>query len=168
MITTETDTPPMAASPPESFVDQLAEMTEAVSAASAQLFEKLLPRVVERMLGQGEQADAALASGGFVLNDCTVVMRLNPQTDTVEFFCDVGMPAPHAREAVYRTALEMNLCRTHAGVTFGIHPESGRLVATTSAHALLLADDQVCIDALHLLTEVCSQLRAERVVDVEL
>jgi hypothetical protein len=129
---------------------------------SADRFNALLPRVVAQVVGEGEAAQEALETGGFVLNESTVVMRLNPDNDYLEFFCDIGLPDPHHLEPNFRTALELNLCRTYPGVTFGVHPESGRLVATTATHMLLVADDEVCLQALDLLTGLVGQLRANR------
>lgn len=144
----------------------LVDLADTVSSTCAESFNAMLPRVVERVVGPGQACDDAIANGGFVLNDCTVVMRLNAETDSVEFFCDVGLPVSHSLEQTYRAALELNLCRTHDGITFGIHPESGRLVATTAMHALLIADDEVCVNTLHMLTRVVSQLRDERAFDL--
>lgn len=152
---------------PQTFPEQMAELDQQLRGTSAQIFEAMLPRVVERIVGPGEPTREALANGGFVLNDCTVVVRLDAETDSVEFFCDVGLPQLHSEENVYRTALEFNLCRTYPGIIFGVHPESGRLVATASTHALLVGDDDVCINTLQMLTGVVSQLRADRAFDVE-
>lgn len=153
---------------PRTLPEQMVEMDESLRGMSAQIFEAMLPRVVERIVGPGDAAQEALANGGFVLNECTVVMRLNPDTDSVEFFCDVGLPHPHSELAVYRTALEFNLCRTYPGINFGIHPESGRLVATAATHALLVADDDVCVNTLQMLTGVVAQLRLARQFDVDI
>lgn len=151
----------------QTFPEQMAAIEQQLTGMSTEIFEAMLPRVVERMVGPGEATREALANGGFVLNDCTVVMRLNAETDSVEFFCDVGLPHPHSEQNVYRTALEFNLCRTYPGIVFGVHPESGRLVATASTHALLVSDDEVCIHTLQMLTGVVSQLRLARAFDVE-
>lgn len=136
--------------------------------ASAQRFNALLPQVVAQVVGEGEPAREALRTGGFLLGESTVVMRLNPDTDFLEFFCDIGLPLPQAREATLRAAMEMNLCRTHPGVTFGLHPESGRLVATTAMHMLLVVDDEVCLHALQLLTQVSRQRREDGSFQVSL
>ena len=128
----------------------------------ADRFNALLPRVVAQVVGEGEAAQEALETGGFLLNESTVVMRLNPENDYLEFFCDIGLPDPHQLAANYRTALELNLCRTYPDVTFGVHPQSGRLVATTATHMLLVVDDEVCLQALDLLTGLVQQLRANR------
>lgn len=129
-------------------------------ADSVDRFNTLLPRVVAQVVGEGEAAQEALQTGGFVLNESTVVMRLNPDNDYLEFFCDIGLPDPHHLEANFRTALELNLCRTYPGVTFGVHPESGRLVATTATHMLLVVDDEVCLQTLDLLSGLARELRA--------
>lgn len=135
---------------------------DALAAESAERFDVLLPRVVAQVLGDGPAAQEALQSGGFVLDESTVVMRLNADTDNLEFFCDIGLPDPHHAPDAFRTALELNLCRTYPSVTFGLHPESGRLVATTAMHMLLVVDDETCLHTLDLLTRVARELRAKR------
>lgn len=142
----------------------LGEMGEKFRASGAARFEAMLPRVIARVLGEGEAARQALADGGFVMNESTVVLRLNPDTDQVEFFCDLGLPEAHSLDQAYRTALQLNLCRTYPGVVFGVHPESGRMVATTAISSVLLADDQVCINVLEMLTLQVRQVRASRVI----
>ncbi len=147
--------------------DPLALAADPATAVGTERFDSLFPRVVQRVVGEGDAADQALQSGGFVLNESVVVMRLNEETDTLEFFCDIGQPLPHLLESTYRTALELNLCRAYPGVSFGVHPESGRLVATMAMHMLLVADDEVCLNALEMLTGLARQLREERVFVVE-
>jgi len=134
---------------------------QAVAVEAAKRFNTLLPRVVRRMLGEGEGAQQALQTGGFVLDDAVIVMRLNADTSMLELFCDIGQPQAQSMEANFRAALQMNLCRTHPGVTFGLHPESGRLVATSAMHMMLFADDEVCLNALQMLAALVRQLRAD-------
>ncbi len=148
--------------PADTMLAGLAAPLDDLAQGSADRFNVLLPRVVAQVVGEGEAAQEALETGGFVLNESTVVMRLNPDNDYLEFFCDIGLPDPHHLEPNFRTALELNLCRTYPGVTFGVHPESGRLVATTATHMLLVADDEVCLQALDLLTGLVGELRANR------
>lgn len=133
---------------------------------TAQRFAELMPRLVRRALASADDhaINQAIADGGFVLNDCTVVMRHNAESDQIEFFADVGVPDPHALEVAYRAALEINLCRTYPGITLGVHPQSGRMVATTSIHSLLVADDEVCLNALELLTRQVDHVRGSRVI----
>ncbi len=158
--------PATAAGPAQVLAEPM--LTDALPSAqtlateAAQRFQALLPRVVRRMLGDGEDARQALESGGFVLDEAVIVMRLNPDTSMLEFFCDIGQPQPHSVEANYRTALQMNLCRTYPGVTFGLHPESGRLVATSAMHMMLFADDEVCLNALQMLAGLVRRLKSER------
>jgi hypothetical protein len=143
---------------------------QAVAASDfAVRFASLMPRLVQRALAHAapEAIDQALADGGFVLNDCTVVMRHNPDDDTVEFFCDVGLPEPSALEATYRAALEINLCRTYPGITLGIHPESGRLVATTALASAEVDDDEVCLRTLESLTRQVGRLRGSGTVTLD-
>ncbi len=148
--------------PADPMLAGLAAPLDDLAQGSADRFNVLLPRVVAQVVGEGEAAQEALETGGFFLNESTVVMRLNPDNDYLEFFCDIGLPDPHHLEPNFRTALELNLCRTYPGVTFGVHPESGRLVATTATHMLLVADDEVCLQALDLLTGLVGELRANR------
>lgn len=136
-------------------------------AHSQQKFDALFPRVVQRVLGDSPEADEALRTGGFVINESVVVMRLNPEHDSLEFFCDIGQPLPHALLDTYRVALELNLCRTYPNITFGLHPESGRLVATCAMHMLLVADDEICLQTLDALTDLARTLRDNRIFDVE-
>lgn len=141
-----------------------------LSSPAPQRFADLMPRLVQRALaGADPQAiDQAIEAGGFVLNDRTVVMRPNAETDQIEFFADVGVPDPHALEAAYRAALEINLCRHYPGITLGVHPESGRLVATTALHSPLVADDDVCLQTLEHLTRQVDQLRQSRLIPLRL
>ncbi|MFY8103891.1 MAG: type III secretion system chaperone [Ramlibacter sp.] len=156
-----------ASGPTELTLTDALASAEAITAEAAERFSRLMPQVVRRMLGEGEQAQQALQTGGFVLDDAVIVMRLNPDTSMLEFFCDIGQPQAHTHEANFRTALQMNLCRTHPGVTFGLHPESGRLVATSAMHMMLFADDEVCFNALQMLAGLARQLRADRTFLVE-
>ena len=155
-----------AALPEMTLTDALASAQD-IAAEAAERFNRLMPRVARRVLGEGEQAQQALQTGGFVLDEAVIVMRLNPDTSMLEFFCDIGQPQTHTHEANFRTALQMNLCRTHPGVTFGLHPESGRLVATSAMHMMLFADDEVCFNALQMLAGLARQLRNDRTVLVE-
>lgn len=156
-----------AQTPSEPLLTDAQQSAQAMAAEAAQRFQTLLPRVVRRMVGDGEDARQALESGGFVLDDAVIVMRLNPDTSMLEFFCDIGQPQAHSLEANYRTALQMNLCRTYPGVTFGLHPESGRLVATSAMHMMLFADDEVCLNALQMLAGLVRQLKSQRTFLVE-
>lgn len=156
-----------AAGVPEmTLTDALASARD-IAAEATERFNRLMPRIVRRVLGEGEQAQQALQTGGFLLDEAVIVMRLNPDTSMLEFFCDIGQPQAHTHEANFRTALQMNLCRTHPGVTFGLHPESGRLVATSAMHMMLFADDEVCFNALQMLAGLARQLRTDRTFLVE-
>lgn len=167
------DAPSLHARPLEAVMggpqDDGLEPMLAAQAESAQRFAELMPRVVRRALADADAADIdqAIADGGFVLNDSTVVMRHNADNDQIEFFCDVGLPEVHAREAAYRAALEINLCRSYPGITLGVHPESGRMVATVAIHSLLVADDEVCLNTLELLTRQVGQLRASGAIALQ-
>lgn len=137
----------------------MAEMAQEVSDLVATSFSETLRRIVTRAVGDGPEAEQALADGGFVMNDTTVVLRLNTETNFVEFFCDVGQPDTYSLEAAYRAALEANLCRTFPGITLGIHPESGRLVATLALNGLMADHEDLCMMVLENLTERTREIR---------
>ena len=152
---------------PQALFDQLAAESREFRRSAAERFEEVLPRVVARFVGDGPALEQALREGGFDVEDVTVVMRLNADTDSIEFFADVGLPESHSQESAYRTALEMNLCRTYPGIILGIHPESGRLVATTSMHCLLISDDDTCVNAIEMLTLQVQRMRESREIAIE-
>lgn len=151
---------------PQALFEHLAEESRAFRRSAVERFQDILPRVIARFVGDGPALAQALQDGGFDVEDVTVVMRLNPSTDSIEFFADIGLPQPYSLESVYRTALEMNLCRTYPGIILGIHPESGRLVATTSMHCLLVTDDDACINAIEMLTLQVRNIRESRELPV--
>lgn len=145
--------------------DLQARLLEAAAACEAR-FQDLLKGTVDRLVTDPVAAQEALRTGALPVGDTLVVMRLNPQTDQVEFFADIGLPPDHQVLEAYRVVLEMNLCRTHHGVTFGVHPESGRLVATQAAHALVIADEDVSIGIVTRLARLSQDLREAREVPV--
>jgi hypothetical protein len=136
-----------------------AETERDISSLVATAFSETLRRVALRLIGEGADAEQAIAGGAFVLDDSTVVIRLNPETNFVEFFCDVGQPDTYALEAGYRAALEANLCRTFPGVTLGIHPESGRLVATMAFNGFLVDNEELFVQMLQSLVGCAKQIR---------
>lgn len=138
---------------------ELGEACEEISSRVTDAFTDTLRRIVASTVGEGPAAQQALADGGLVINDRTVVVRLNPETDFAEFFCDIGQPHIHRLEAVYRTALEANLCRQFPGVTLGIHPDSGRLVATLALNGLMMDNEEFCMMTLDMLTRCAWQIR---------
>lgn len=148
---------------PMAAFDLEAQLQEAAAASEAS-FRDLLALTVSRLVPDPQAAEEALRTGAFVVDDTLVVMRLNPQTDYIEFFGDIGLPADHQHEQAYRALLEMNLCRAHPGVTFGVHPESGRLVASQAMHALVIADEEVCIGVANRLARLARELREGREV----
>jgi hypothetical protein len=145
---------------------ELGEACEDVSRLVAEAFTQTLRRIVLGTMGDGPEADQALADGGLVIQGRTVVMRLNPQTDFVELFCDIGQPAADRLEAVYRHALEANLCRRFPGVTLGLHPESGRLVATLALNGLMVDHEDLCMTALDLLARCASEIHESSPFDL--
>jgi hypothetical protein len=144
---------------------ELGEACEDVSRLIADAFTQTLRRIVLRTMGDGPEADQA--DGGLVIQGRTVVMRLNSQTDFVELFCDIGQPAADRLEAVYRHALEANLCRRFPGVTLGLHPQSGRLVATLALNGLMVDHEDLCMTALDLLARCASEIRESSPFDLE-
>ncbi|MEJ7930298.1 hypothetical protein WG922_09950 [Ramlibacter sp. AN1015] len=143
------------------------DTADALRKHAAAAFDTIWAKVVDRLVGTGAAAEEVRSTGALVVDDCTVVLRLDPLTSLIEFFVDIGKPNPHALEAVLRTGMEMNLCRTHQGVVFGVHPESGRLVATTALPALAIADEEACLTVLRSLTRLVGDLRAARTFDLE-
>lgn len=132
---------------------------EAVSTQVADAFAQTLRKIVMRALGDGPAVDQALADGGFVMNERMVVMRLNTETDHVELFCDVGQLESFSLEANYRAALEANLCRRFPGVMLGVHPDSGRLVATIALSGLMVGDEDLCMMIVENLTHGALKIR---------
>ncbi len=149
--------------PPARLDDLLSDAAD-FSRSARERFAEILPRVIARFLGDGPAVEEALREGGFEVNEVTVVVRLNPQTDAIEFFADIGLPEPHALDAACRAALEINLCRTYPGLVLGLHPQSGRLVATTSLHCLLVGEDDACVNTVEMLTLQVRRLRDSRVL----
>ncbi len=126
---------------------------------SSEHFQHLLQRLAGRLPADPQAASQALGEGSFLIDDCLVVMRLNPDNDCVEFFCDIGLADPHHASDAMRTLLKWNLNRSVPGITFGLHPESERMVATTSTHAMLLADEDACLQMMGWLASEIRQLR---------
>ena len=147
---------------PAASLDEMMADASSFSQAAHERFTEILPRVIARFLGDGPAVEEALREGGFEVDEVTVVIRLNPQTDSIEFFADVGLPGPHDLESACRAALEINLCRTYPGLVLGMHPQSGRLVATTSMHFLLVGDDDACVNTVEMLTQQVRRMRDSR------
>jgi len=127
----------------------------------AQKFDAMLNNVVRRQLGEGQAAQSALASGSFVLNDLTVVLRLNEDTDAIELYADMGLPDPSADQAeIFGTLLQMNLHNTHPGIVFGRNEASKRLVAFLKGHIFMMDDEgDFCLACLNKLTETVHRIR---------
>lgn len=121
-------------------------------------FEDLLQRIARQLLSDDEAVHAAIQSGGFRVGDTTLVVRFNEETHQIELFADIGLPQAHAQGQAHRLALEHNLCRTYPGVTLGVHPESSRLVATTSLHLLMVNDETTCLHAMEVLAQAVADL----------
>ncbi len=126
---------------------------------SRQRFNEIFPRLALRLMGTEARADAALKSGGFLIDESTVVIRYDETRVEIQFFCDIGLPETYEETVIYRSALEYNLCRTYPGITLGVHPDSGRLVATTALSFLLVADDEVCFNTVEILVHCAKQVR---------
>jgi hypothetical protein len=133
----------------------------------SQRYAEILDRVVAQLTDDGPDAELAFKEGVFVVGEQQVVMRLNPYSYFIEFFCDVGLPQTHAREEVYRRALELNLQRQYPGVLLGVHHGSGRLVASASLHVLGMVNDQICIHMMDSLVAIVGQLLDEHRLQVE-
>lgn len=138
----------------------LITFSEEMDRQSRPRFEELLRRVARELLANEDAAQEAIASGGFRVGDTTLVVRFNDDNHQIELFADIGLPEPHAQAQTHRLALERNLCRTYPSVMLGVHPDSGRLVATTSVHLLLLTDDSMCLHAMETLAHAAAELRA--------
>lgn len=134
-------------------------LEEDLSRQLADAFAQTLRKIVRRVLGDGTESEQALADGGFMMNGRMVVLRLNTETDHAELFCDVGQPESCDLEATYRAALEANLCRRFPGITLGVHPDSGRLVATLALNGLMVDDEDFCMMILENLTRAAWQIR---------
>src|SRR4051794_17384294 len=84
----------------DQFARQITEVAvPLVSKQAADKFDAVLKNVVRRQLGKGEAADKALESGSLLMNGMTVVMRLNRENDSMEFFVDMGLPDSSADHA---------------------------------------------------------------------
>ena len=143
----------------------LDDMTQALMSFSNEMdrqarprFEDLLQRIARQLLSDDEAVHAAIQSGGFRVGDTTLVVRFNEETHQIELFADIGLPQAHAQGQAHRLALEHNLCRTYPGVTLGVHPESSRLVATTSLHLLMVNDETTCLHAMEVLAQAVADL----------
>lgn len=139
--------------------EALVKSCENLMSASRQRFEEILAQVSQRITGTVEGAQEALASGCFFVDGSTVVIRYNEDLTQIEIFCDVGLPEPYAENSVYRAALEYNLCRAYPGVSFGVHPDSGRLVATTALLLSMVPDDEMCLNTVQMLTGFAQEVR---------
>jgi len=148
--------------------DALAEAAADLGAECARRYASLMRDLVQRLFGDDEALSRqALESCSFSLDSQTVVMRLDAETDMVEFFCDMGQPDFKQVEASYRNLLEFNLCRSYPGLVFGVHPESGRIVATCSMHVLMLTSVDLCCGVLQTMIDCVKAVIAEGAVVLE-
>ena len=105
---------------------ELGEACDDVSRLVADSFAQTLRRIVLRIRGDGPEADQALADGALVIQGHTVVLRLNPQTDFVELFCDIGQPAVPSLVPRRPGGQSVSaVSRGHAGSPSGIGPPGG-------------------------------------------
>lgn len=142
------DLPPLAPLADDTLLDQVAADLRAS-----------LAQALGSLLHSAEAVDQALEEGACLLEGGTLAWRLNPDTLTVELFCDLGLPREDQAQAAWRFALETNLRRPCPGVYLGLHPQSGRLVATSAPPAVLLLDPEACREALESLARQTRQLR---------
>lgn len=143
----------------------LADAAAALGVECARRYASLMQELVQHLFGDDAVlASQALEAGSFSLDGQTVVMRLDPDNDMIEFFCDIGQPDFNRVETSYRNILELNLCRTYPGLVFGVHPESGRIVATAAMHALMLTNVEMCLGVLQTMIDCVKDIIADRVV----
>ncbi len=133
--------------PDEDMRAQIADFGAGCARQAAEIIEAL----AQHLYGESEAARLAVDSGFFEVDGAQLALRYVPEGAQVEFFCDIGCPDPHYECKAYRKLLEMNLCRTYPGITFGLHPESGRMVATLSVHAFALTELDTALMLLHRL-----------------
>ncbi|CAN5682879.1 hypothetical protein BH11PSE7_BH11PSE7_23280 [soil metagenome] len=126
-----------------------------------QKFDAILGNVVRRQLGEGQAAQSALSSGSFVLNELTVVLRLNEDNDAIELYADMGLPDTSADQVeIFGTLLQMNLHNTYPGIVFGRNEASKRLVAFLKGHIFMMDDEgDFCLACLHKLTGTVHEIR---------
>lgn len=141
-------------------MDELLSIAGDMGRKAEERYADLLPRLVVSLTGDDAQVPEALASGRLMLDGFTFALRLNAQSGQLEFFCDVGVPASHSREEVFRKCLEFNLCRTVPGIALGAHPDSGRVVATSSLHMMMVNDESVCVQMIETLRGLVQELRS--------
>ena len=144
------------------FSTQITEVTvPLLKLQVAQKFDRILSNVVRRQLGEGQAAQSAVASGSFLLDDLTVVLRLNDDNDAMELYADMGLPDSSADQAeIFGALLQMNLHNTYPGIAFGRNEVSKRLVAFLKGHIFMMDDDgDFCLACLHKLTGTVHQVR---------
>jgi hypothetical protein len=141
-------------------MEEIMAMAEGLDRNAQERYTEMLPRLVVIVTGDDQQLPEAIATGRLVIDDYTFALRFNADSGQLEFFCDVGVPASHSREEAYRKSLEFNLCRTIPGIALGVHPTSGRIVATSSLHMLMVSDASVCVQMIDTLKGVVQELRA--------
>lgn len=139
--------------------DPLAHGLDAQDRQAREAFETLYQDLLHHLLPDARDAERAREDGGFVLHGRTVVVRHDLETDTLECFCDVGQPAAGAGDQAWRAALEMNLRRDWRGLFLGLHPASGRLVATTATPRVLVPDAPSLVPVLEMLALQVLRLR---------
>lgn len=147
---------------PEYTATYLAEVAAPLFGKQAkEKFDAMLGSVVHRHLGDGPAAEEAVASGTFVVEGNTTVLRLNPQTDCVEIYVDMGLPGASSDQAeIYGKLLEMNLNAAHYGVLFGRNEHSKRLVASLRVHiGLMDGEGEFCAGCLQMITEAIRSVR---------
>lgn len=121
----------------------IAAQWSALGEDSRRQFERVFEAMVEQLFGVGQAAREAIEAGSFAYEGATAVVRLDPHSYMVEFFYDAGQPHPHFESEDFRKLLQFNLCRAYPGIIFGVHPESGRMVATSSMPIFALTDAQI-------------------------
>lgn len=79
-----------------------------------------------------EEADHILDSGCLRLEGIDFALRLNAETQHLEFYADCGLARPADERELYAHLLEQALSNDLPALAFGLHPQSGHVVAKGS------------------------------------
>jgi hypothetical protein len=181
-MTPSSDAPAPGPNPPPAAAAPEAALLQALQALVADLdaehedeaarvredFQSRLGQWVTALTGlsDGPAYDEAVREGCFTVNECAVALQHNRRDDLVDVFCDLGRPDAQDLERTYRTLLEWNLAREHPGLWFGVHPDTGRLVATLSIPLVVAVREPVLQTLLDAATRRIRALRDARALPV--
>lgn len=76
-----------------------------------------------------QEADQVVQTGCLRLDDVVFVLHLRAQASQLEILGDGGLPAPHQELELQRHLLAQALTEELPGLTWGLHPVSGHVVA---------------------------------------